>query len=165
MNRSSLGCLLFLFASLCALPAFSQRAVPATTGEQVSVQAPQPSALTPSPDATVEELERRGDQLRSSKDFFDALDFFEAALKKDPRNARLFNKAGITELMLQHYKKGEKDFRHAIKFDKTLADAYNNLGVIRYEEKKYDSAITQYNNAIRLNDGMASFYGNMGAAY
>ena len=166
MGRSSVGCFLILFVSLSALASHSQAILPATTGEQVSVKVPQTtSSLEPSPDATAAQLEQTGDSYRSTKDYFDALEFFRAALVKDPHNARLHNKAGITELMLQHYKKSEKEFQHAIKLDPQLADAYNNLGVIRYEEKKYENAIKQYEKAIHLNDGMASFYGNLGAAY
>jgi tetratricopeptide (TPR) repeat protein len=143
----------------------SQNILPSTTGEQVSVQPPQNHALAPSPDATAQELEQQADDLRATKDYFDALDFFRAALQKDPNCARLHNKTGITELMLQHYKKSEKEFEKAIKLDKQMADAYNNLGVIRYEEKKYDGAIKQYEKAIQLNSMMPSFYGNLGAAY
>jgi tetratricopeptide (TPR) repeat protein len=165
MKGSSFACLVVLLF-FSALPSFSQAVFSSSDGQQAAVESPQNNSnLTPSPGATAQELEQRADELRSTKDYFDAIDFFHAALLKDPNNARLHNKTGITELMLQHYHRAEKEFEKAIKLDHQLADAYNNLGVIRYEERKYDGAVKQYEKAISINDTMPSFYGNLGAAY
>jgi tetratricopeptide (TPR) repeat protein len=93
------------------------------------------------------------------------VDYYRAAVNKSPKNARLYNKAGIAELMIQRYHDASKDFDKAIKYDKTFADAHNNLGVIRYEEKKFGKAVKEYEKAIQLRDDSASFYSNLGAAY
>ena len=119
----------------------------------------------PSPTATVDELEARADQLRGEKAYLDALDYYRAAISKDGGNARLHNKAGISQLMLQRYKDAEKNFERAVKLDRSFADAYNNLGVILYEEKKFPKAIKTYEKAIGLRQDSASFYNNLGAAY
>jgi tetratricopeptide (TPR) repeat protein len=122
-------------------------------------------AEPPPPNASVEELEKKGDELRGEKAFLDALDYYRAAIAKQPSIAELHNKAGITELMMQRYKESGKDFERAIHYDHNYADAVNNLGVIYYEDKKYNKAIKQYEKALRLRPDFASFYINLGAAY
>jgi tetratricopeptide (TPR) repeat protein len=122
-------------------------------------------AEIPAANATAESLEQRGDSLKADKAFLDALDFYRAALKKKPDSASVYNKAGITELMLQRFREAAKDFRRAVKIDKKFADAYNNLGVIYYLQKKYGKAVKQYEKAINLRSDAASFYSNLGSAY
>ena len=121
-------------------------------------------AEPPAPGASPEELEKRGDELRTDKDFLDAIDFYQAALKGAPGSASVYNKIGICQLMMQRYKEAKKSFEHAIRADRKHADAYNNLGVIYYETRSYNAAIKHYQKAISLDDA-ASYYSNMGAAY
>lgn len=134
--------------------------------EQVQIKPPLMRTVDPpAPDATVADLETRADQLRSQKLYLDALDYYQAALAKEPNSARLLNKMGITQLMMQHYKESRKSFERAIKADRKFADAYNNLGVVFYEEKKYGAAIKHYRKAIELDNSSASFFSNLGAAH
>lgn len=140
---------------------------PAQVGHSEQVQIKPPLIRTvdpPAKDATVAELEQRGDELRAEKLFLDALDYYQAALKKESNPARLLNKIGITELMMQRYNEARKSFDRSIKSDHQFADAYNNLGVVYYEQKKYGSAVKQYKKAIDLDGNSASFYSNLGAA-
>jgi len=154
------GCLVVLLIS----SAFCLAQV--SHSEQVQILPPLVRAIDPpSPDATAADLERQADQLRSEKLFLDALDYYRAALGKSPQNARLLNKIGIVELLMQRYKEASKSFGRAIKIDREYADAYNNLGVIYYENKKYPSAIKQYEKAIAKDNTSASFFSNLGAAY
>ena len=122
-------------------------------------------AEPPSPNSSAEELEKRGDELRGQKNYLDALDYYRAALAKNPNNAPVYNKAGIAELMMQRYKEAGKDFERAIRIDHQFADAVNNLGVIDYEARKYGKALKHYQQAIRLRPDSASYYSNQGAAY
>ena len=150
----------FLFA---AIPLFAQTSEPE---EIVQVQTPQiPRAAPPSPTASAEELEAKGDELRVQKSYFDAVDYYQAALAKDPKNARIFNKAGIAELQMHHFKQSAKRFEKAIKLDHDFADAHNNLGVVQYELKHYPGALKEYQIAISLHNTVASYYSNMGAVY
>jgi len=118
----------------------------------------------PAPDATAADLEARAEALRASKLYLDALDYYRAALAKEPNSASLLNRIGITQLMMQRYREAKKSFDQAIKADRKFADAYNNLGVVFYEEQKYGAAIKQYHRAIALDGAQASFYSNLGAA-
>jgi tetratricopeptide (TPR) repeat protein len=150
----------FLFAALLVLPSRAQNT------EQLQVGPPPlHRADPPAPGATPEELERRGDELRTDKNYLDAVDFYQAALKGAPGNASVFNKIGICQLMMQRFKEAKKSFEHAIKADHNHADAYNNLGVIYYQGHSYNAAIKHYEKAISLKDDAASYYSNMGAAY
>jgi tetratricopeptide (TPR) repeat protein len=121
----------------------------------------------PSPDATASDLESRGDELHGQKLYFDAIDYYRAALKKSPSEesqAKILNKVCRTQLVMTRWHDGQKSCQQAIKADHKLSDPYNNLGVAYYEEKKYGSAIKQYRKAIALDDGTASYYSNLGAA-
>ncbi|HKU27523.1 MAG TPA: tetratricopeptide repeat protein, partial [Candidatus Sulfotelmatobacter sp.] len=118
----------------------------------------------PAPDASVADLDARGDQLRTQKLYLDAMDYYRAALAKAPHSAALLNKIGITELMMQRYGEAKKSFEQSTKADRKFADAYNNLGVVYYEQKKYGAAVKQYKKAIAIDSTAASFYSNLGAA-
>jgi tetratricopeptide (TPR) repeat protein len=153
--------LLSLLFVLPGLPASAQ------SSEQLQVGPPPlHRAEPPAPGASAEQLENQGDQLRTEKNYLDAVDYYQAALQKSPNNAVLFNKIGICQLMLRRYKEGKKSFEHSIKANSTLSNAYNNLGVIYYQSKSYNKAIKQYDKAIAIEGSdAASFYSNRGAAY
>jgi tetratricopeptide (TPR) repeat protein len=179
MYRFSLLCLVFLTLILLTptcFPATASWAQSPTSG-QVLVQAPLRHAEAPPEDATPEQLSQRGDELRAEKFYFDARDFYEAALKKSEPGlekndlgarknvAGLYNRLGICDLLLEHWRDAKKNFEKAIKTDRQFADAYNNLGVVEYEQRKYGGAIKRYEQAIRLKSDSASYYSNLGAAY
>src|SRR5438876_9826828 len=54
--------------------------------DQIQVAPPMRQVQPPSPTASAKELEQQGDQLRSEKAYLDAVDYFRAALVKDPNN-------------------------------------------------------------------------------
>ena len=154
----------FLAALVCLFPAVCPAQI--SYSEQVQIAPPLIRSIEPpAPDATASDLEERADQLRSSKLYLDALDYYHAAMVKAPNAAHLLNKVGITELMMQRYREARKSFEKSIKADRHFADAYNNLGVVFYEGKKYAAAIKQYRKAIAIDGGSASFFSNLGAAH
>jgi len=155
-----IGSVSLLFSALLVLPLQAQNS------EQLEVGPPPlHRADPPAPGATPEQLETRGDELRTQKNFLDAVDFYQAALKAAPGNASVFNKIGICQLMTQRYREARKSFEHAIRADRKHADAYNNLGVVYYAQRNYSGAIKHYEKAIALKDDAASYYNNLGAAY
>jgi tetratricopeptide (TPR) repeat protein len=133
--------------------------------DQIQIAPPMTQVQSPPENASAEELEKRGDELRGRKQYLDAIDYYHAARKKAAESAPLFNKIGIAELMLQRYKDAGKSFEQAIKKDRRFGEAYNNLGVIQYERHKYGAAVKQYKKALELQPQSASFYSNLGAAY
>ena len=132
--------------------------------DRIQVAPPLLQVQSPSKDASPEDLEKQGDELRGRKEYLDAVDYYRAAIAKRP-GAPVFNKLGIAELMLERYHDAGRDFEHAVKMDRKFAEPYNNLGVVDYKRKKYGSAIKLYKKAIALVPDSASFYSNMGAAY
>ena len=135
--------------------------------DQVQVKPPLLRTIDPpSPDATASDLEKRADELHGQKLYFDAIDYYRAALGKTTDSsgkAKILNKVCRTQLVMTRWHDGQKSCQQAIKTDHKLPDPYNNLGVAYYEEKRYGAAIKQYRKAIEL-DESASFYSNLGAA-
>jgi tetratricopeptide (TPR) repeat protein len=158
---SLLSLSVFVFFLAFSLVAGAQMSHP----EQVQVTPPLMRTIDPpAPEASAADLEAQADHLRASKLYLDALDYYRAALSKRQDSARLENKIGITELMMQHYREARKSFERSIKADHQLADAYNNLGVVLYEERKYSAAVKHYHQAIAIDPTSASFFSNLGAA-
>ena len=160
-------CMSYRKTCLVVLLIFSSAALAQIShSEQVQISPPLMRATDPpAADATPADLEQQADRLRVEKLYLDALDYYHAALSKKPGDARLFNKIGITELLMQRVKEARKSFEQAIRADRHFADAYNNLGVIYYETKKYGAAVKQYEKAIAVDNSSASFFNNLGAAY
>jgi tetratricopeptide (TPR) repeat protein len=115
--------------------------------------------------ASAAQLEAMGDDLRSAKSYADALDYYRAAMQKDPRNAVLYNKSGITQLKLLRYREAKRDFQRAIRLQRDYAEAHNNLGVVEYINRKYRSAVRHYRKAVELRPLAASFHSNLGTAH
>ncbi len=156
------GVALSTFASLILIPA---PALHSQSLEQLDVGPPPlHRAEPPAPGATAKELEKRGDELQSAKYYLDAIDYYQAALKKDPRNPVLTNKVGMQQLMLHRWREARKSFEQAIRLDKSYANAYANLAVVYYEETSYTKSIRNYDKAIELEGDEAVFYNNRGAA-
>src|SRR5215471_16010352 len=124
LSRGRLLCL-----ALLAGAAFAADSQPSN---QVQIAPPKRQIQPPAKDASAEELEKEGDQLRSRKEYPDAIDYFRAALVKAPQSASLYNKIGISYLMLERPKEAGRQFEQAIKRDRNFSDAYNNLGVSDY---------------------------------
>src|SRR6202140_3647631 len=98
-----IGSVSLLFSALFVLPLQAQNS------EQVEVGPPPlHRADPPAPGASPEELEKRGDELRTQKNFLVAVDYYQAALKGAPANASVFNKIGICQLMTQRSKDAKK---------------------------------------------------------
>jgi tetratricopeptide (TPR) repeat protein len=148
-----------VLAALCiSLQAQSSDGNVVTTPEQVR-RVPPPAAS-----ATPEELELKGDELRGQRLFADAIDYYQAAIKKSP-SAMLHNKLGIAHLLMIRHDEAKKCFERAVKLDPTLPEAQNNLGAAHYAKKNYGRAIKHYRKAIKLKDDSASFHSNLGTAF
>lgn len=148
--------------TLCACAVMSAQV---SRRDQVQIVPPLIRSVDP-PDknASVADLEAQGDQLRGMKLYLDALDYYRAALAREPNSSRLLNKIGIAQLQMQHYREAKKSFEKSIKANRNFADAYNNLGVVYYEDRRYSAAVKEYRRAIALDGNSASFYSNLGAA-
>jgi tetratricopeptide (TPR) repeat protein len=134
-------------------------------GQQPVAPVVQPLHQAPDSSLPAEQLEARGDELRSQRLYGDAIDFYQAALNKTPRKAMLWNKIGLAELRLARYDNARADFEKAIKIDHNFSDAVGNLGATYYLQKQYGKAIKTCRKAIKMRPDVASFHNNLANAY
>jgi tetratricopeptide (TPR) repeat protein len=160
MRGSLVAALVVVLGAVCALQA------QAPPNDQVQVgPPPQRQAATPPALSSAEDLEHQADSLRSDKAYLDAIDYYNAALEKKPKDAVLINKIGICELLMHRLREARKTFEKSIKANHNYPEAYNNLGVVYYADKNYKKAIKQYEKALKLRQDAPSYYSNLGAAY
>ncbi|MGC2247193.1 MAG: tetratricopeptide repeat protein [Terriglobales bacterium] len=159
-----------VFSTLSILGSLTFLLLPATSlyaqnSEQVEV-GPPPLHRVPPPaaSASARELESIGDQLQADKNYLDSIDYYEAALHKEPTNVVLLNKVGMAQLLLRRYKEARKNFERDIKLNATYANAYANLAVVYYQEGKYSKSIRYYDKAIQVDGTQAVFYNNRAAS-
>ena len=127
-----------------------------------------------STDSAAQDLQSRADALRSQKDYTAAANLYRDALRKTPKDAILWNKLGMTELVIgsgaqgfertSRFNSARMDFERATKLKKDYAEAFNNLGVVYYQRGEYNKAISRYKSAIAIRDS-ASFHSNLGSVY
>ena len=155
----------FAFAAVCS---FAQVQIPLSP-DSTSITMTTPTQLRriepPSPTATVEQLEQRGDILRAEKYYADAIDYYEAGIRKSASPAQLLNKEGIAQLQMLHFTEAKHLFEQAIRRNTRYPEATNNLGVVHYNTRNYGKAIKFYRKAIIMNPESASFHSNLGTAY
>jgi tetratricopeptide (TPR) repeat protein len=114
---------------------------------------------------TVPQMEAAGDAARATKNFEEAIQYYQAATRKDSRNPKLCNKLGIAQLRQGQLKAARFSFQRAIKLDSKYADALNNLGAVYYMQKNYGGALKQFKKAVALDETRAVFHVNLGAAW
>lgn len=114
---------------------------------------------------TTAELEKAGDQARAVKDYTLAVDYFQAALRKDRKSAVLYNKLGLAELRKDDMISARLHFEKAAKLNSKYAEAVNNVGAIDYMRKNYGSAAKYFKKAVALDETNATFHVNLGAAW
>ncbi len=114
---------------------------------------------------TVGELEKAADTARGRKDYPQAIQYFQAALRKDRKNSVLYNKLGLAQLKDNQLVAARLSFESAAKLNSKFADAVNNIGAVAYMQKNYGSAAKHFKKAIALDETRASFHVNLGAAW
>ncbi len=114
---------------------------------------------------TVAELEKAGDEARTQKDYMKAIDCFETAIRKDRKNAVLYNKLGLTELRKDDLRAARINFEKAAKLNSKYAEAINNIGAIEYLKKNYGNAAKYFKKAVALDEAHATYHVNLGAAW
>ncbi len=132
------------------------------------------AAQQQSADSAAQDIESRADALRSQKDYSAAARLYREALRKTPKNAIVWNKLGMTELVIgagaqgfertSQFNSARMDFERATKLKKDYAEALNNLGVVYYQQGDYRKAIRSYKAALIIRNS-ASFHSNLGSVY
>jgi tetratricopeptide (TPR) repeat protein len=114
---------------------------------------------------TVAQLEAAGDTARINKDYVQAIEYFQAAIRKDSRNPMLYNKLGLTQLKAGNLADARISFRKATKRDPKLAAPVNNLGALEYMQKRFGPAAKLFKKAVALDETKPAFHVNLGATW
>ncbi len=129
--------------------------------QQVVVPSPPLISLTAS---TPPELEHQGDVLRGQKRYLDAVDYYEAAIGKQPTSIR-YNKLGMSYLFLQREREADKAFKHALRLDPQCAEALNNRGFVEQIRNNYGKASKFYEEALVIRPNAPTFHYNLASVY
>jgi tetratricopeptide (TPR) repeat protein len=114
---------------------------------------------------SVADLEKAADLARVHKDYPQAVEYFQAALRKDRKNSVLYNKMGLAQLKNNDLAAARVSFENAVKWNSKYADAINNIGAVYYMNKNYGAAAKRFKKAVALEETRASFHVNLGAAW
>jgi tetratricopeptide (TPR) repeat protein len=152
-----------LTISLLALADDYDQQIPSAPSATPTVVTPSPP-LIPLVGSSAPDLEHQGDLLRAQKRYFDAIDYYHAALAQGTTPLR-YNKLGMAYLFLQQYKDAQKSFNHALKQDKNCAEAWNNVGFVAQMKRNYGKASKYYEHALALRPNSPTFHYNLGSVY
>jgi tetratricopeptide (TPR) repeat protein len=114
---------------------------------------------------TVADLEKAGDLARTQKDYDLAIQYFQTAVRKDRKNAVLYNKLGLAQLKKEDLKAARISFEKATKANSKYVEAVNNIGAVEYMKKNYGGAAKYFKKAVALEESRATFHVNLGAAW
>jgi len=114
---------------------------------------------------SVAELEKAGDAARAQKNYDLAITYFQAGLRKDHKNAVLYNKLGLAELKNDDLTAARISFEKAARQNSKYAEAVNNIGAVEYMKKNYGAAAKYFKKAVALDETYATYHVNLGAAW
>jgi tetratricopeptide (TPR) repeat protein len=109
--------------------------------------------------------EEKGDLARVHENYGTAVGYYQEALRADRRNAVLYDKLGIAELLLGERGAARKHFAQALKYNPRYVAAINNLGVVALLDKKYKPSIGYFKQALALEESNAPIHVNLAEAW
>lgn len=132
--------------------------------EQVAPAAVSPQ--TPATPSKVLSMEERGDIFMARKNYGEAADYYQQALKQSNfKNAGLWNKLGITYQQQMKYHGARQAYSKATHLKKDFAEAWNNIGTTYFMENKFGKSVKYYKRAIEAKSSDAAFHLNLGTSY
>jgi tetratricopeptide (TPR) repeat protein len=122
------------------------------------------------PQSPAQKAEELGDLQMARKNYREAVDSYQEAVRLRPNNAVAWNKMGIAHHQLvagtqfSELTLARNCYQKAVKLNPKYAEAINNLGTVYYRFKNYGRAIRYYQQSLALSPDAASVYANLGAA-
>lgn len=95
----------------------------------------------------------------------EALEYYDKAIKLNPRYYAAYYNRGNAYMNLGNYKQAITDYNSAIKINLKLAVARNNRGVAYASLGNYKQAIEDFDRTIEISPARADTYNNRGGAY
>jgi tetratricopeptide (TPR) repeat protein len=91
----------------------------------------------------------------------DAAKCYQAAIKRDPKNAIAWNNMGSVYMSQKLYATAERTYRKAVRLDPMTALFRKNLGTAMLAERKYKKGWEEYQAALALDPNIFSHNGNV----
>ncbi len=98
------------------------------------------------------------------KNFAEAVELFDKAIKINALIPSLLNNRGIALKELKQYDKAVLSYQDALALKPDYVEALYNCGNAYLELKRFDDAISSYDKALALKPGLAQAYSNRGVA-
>ena len=114
---------------------------------------------------TAKDYFAKGLDLYKKKQYDDAINYLDKAIKLNPDYLAAYQVRGNSFLALKDYDDAYYDYCDAIDIEPNNAINYYNRGLLFASTKEYDSAILDYNKAISLKPNYAIAYGNRAMVY
>lgn len=106
-----------------------------------------------------------GECMIERRQFNDALHYFEAGLKIDPKRRYLLRQVGELYTSMHQYKNAEEYYLKALAISPRDADTLLSLGHCHYAQGEYQKAVDDYSKALEKNPADIRFYANRASAY
>ena len=82
--------------------------------------------------------------------FQEAINYYQKALRLDPRNVNVIVDVGVAYFNLQNYQEAEKYFQRALEIDPEQPNALYNLGIVRAQLGDMQGVIEVWNKLIKV---------------
>ena len=107
----------------------------------------------------------KGNELSLRKDYMQALEAYDEAIKMDEQLAEAYNNRGILKYELGQYSEALDDYTSAIKLKSNYVEALINRGNSWAALKEYQNAAKDLQAALLLDDKSATGHNNLGSLY
>ena len=107
----------------------------------------------------------KGNDFSFRKNYTQALEAYDAAIRLDPQLAEAYNNRGIVRYELGQFSAAIEDYSTAIRLKSNYADALNNRGNAYAALEQFQSAENDFRAALRLNDRSAAAHNNLGSLF
>ena len=102
----------------------------------------------------------KGHQYYKSKDYQNALEELQRAVRDKPNDSQAHYYLGLTYGKLKQHRNAATSIEKAIALNPNLPSGYLSLGINQYKSKSYDPALNSFNQALKANpqDGTVHFF-------
>lgn len=107
----------------------------------------------------------KGNDFYFVKNFSQALEAYDKALRLNPQLAEAYNNRGIVKYELNQYTAAIEDYSAAIRLKSNFANALNNRGNAYAALKRFNEAAQDLQAALKLNPNFAVGHNNLGNVY
>lgn len=101
----------------------------------------------------------------SKKDYFEALRYYEKALRMDPHNARIHNNRALIYKEMGRGRDAINELLQAVRIDPTYVKAYNNLGLMYFLYGDTLGATRHFEKAVELDPRNTESLNNLAILY